>query len=601
MIYDVGSECRSLKEILTGKKYKVDFYQREYVWQKKQLEDLINDLSCAFLNCYSETDQTVNVANYNPYFMGEIVLAGEKEENNKYAIIDGQQRLTTLTLILIYILHTFGTIEGFPDTDVKNAVYSNSFGNKNFVIDIDDRYECMKALFDFGTYEINSEDNQSVCNIVNIYNDIEECWNNEINRNNICHFTYWLLEKVKISEVTTNDSDFAYIIFETMNDRGLSLTPVEMLRSYILANIKEKDDRDNYMNKFDDIISNLSLIKLTSKSKAESEFFKVYFRSHYADNLSQKDNSSDFVRIGSAFHRWIRENNNRLELTNSKMYCDFVDRIKYFSEKYKLIYQYIDERKADKYLYLIVNSDYGFTLQPALILAALTYNDNDNIVEQKIQIVSKFITKLLTWRVWNHNQISQSALESQIYSLCKEIRDKNVSDIENILNNESIELPDLAGLPILNQQNKKKIRTLLALITEIVTIKSGLTSDYMLNKPNIEIEHIWSDHPEEHKDEIEQNSEFSNIRNNIGDLLLLPKSFNASYNDTPYNTKLQQYFSQNILAQTLHQDKYKNNPGFEKYKNKNNLPFKPYGEFKKVNIFERGELYKQILLNNWLN
>ena len=137
----------------------------------------------------------------------------------------------------------------------------------------------------------------------------------------------------------------------------------------------------------------------------------------------------------------------------------FIDRIKYFSEKYKLIYQYIDERKTDKYLYLIVNSDYGFTLQPALILAALKYNDNDSIFEQKIQIVSKFITKLLTWRVWNHNQISQSALETQIYSLCKEIRDKDISEIDNILNSELIEIPDLEGIPILNQQNKKKIKT----------------------------------------------------------------------------------------------------------------------------------------------
>lgn len=384
-----------------------------------------------------------------------------------------------------------------------------------------------------------------------------------------------------------------------MNDRGLSLTPVEMLRSYILANIKEKDNRNNYIEKFDEIVSNLSSIKLASKSKAETEFFKVYFRSHFAESLSQKDNSSDFVKIGNAFHRWVRENNTKLVLNDSKDYCDFVDKIKYFSEKYKLIYQYIEERKTDKYLYLIVNSDYGFTLQSALILAALAFNDNNDTVEQKIQIISRYITKLLTWRVWNHNQISQSALESQIYSLCKDIRGKDIEAIKNIINSEPIEIPSLIDLPILNQQNKKKIKTLLALITEIVTIKSGNASDYMLNKNNIEIEHIWSDHPEEHKDEIGQDSEFSNVRNNIGDLLLLPKSFNASYNDASYKIKLKQYFSQNILAQTLHPDKYKNNPGFIEYKDNSDLPFKSYEEFKKVNIYERGELYKQILLKNW--
>ena len=117
----------------------------------------------------------------------------------------------------------------------------------------------------------------------------------------------------------------------------------------------------------------------------------------------------------------------------------------------------------------------------------------------------------------------------------------------------------------------------------------------MLNKPDIEVEHIWSDHFEKHLDEFEYKTVFASMRNNIGDLLVLPKSFNASYNDAPYSVKVVQYFEQNILAQSLNENKYKNNPNFKRFIDNSGLQFKSYQEFKKAGIIERADLYKSIL------
>ena len=163
-----------------------------------------------------------------------------------------------------------------------------------------------------------------------------------------------------------------------------------------------------------------------------------------------------------------------------------------------------------------------------------------------------------------------------------------------------IELPELNNAPTLNQQNRQKINVLLALITEIVASESN-ESDYILNKPDIEVEHIWANHFELHTDEFDSENDFATTRNGIGDWLVLPKSFNASYGDEPYNVKVIQYFSQNILAQTLNAKKYENNPGFIKFKEKSKLGFKPYTEFKRIAISERAELYKSILKWNWNN
>ncbi len=72
--------------------------------------------------------------------------------------------------------------------------------------------------------------------------------------------------------------------------------------------------------------------------------------------------------------------------------------------------------------------------------------------------------------------------------------------------------------------------------------------NYILNTENIEVEHIFANDYDRHQEEFATQEEFSNIRNSIGGLLLLPKSFNASYNDSPYEVKVEQYYSQNILA-----------------------------------------------------
>lgn len=592
----VDSKAYPLKELFLDK-FDVDFYQREYVWQRKQLEDLINDLSTEFLKNWTKGDSPDKVRNYDPYFMGEIVLS--LKEGERSAIIDGQQRITTFTLILIYMLKTYGNLPQFPRSDIEKAIYSDDFGTPRFNLDIEQRKDCMLALFNTGSYTPTEKDQQYVQNIVDRYNDIADCWNDEITEENIVNFAYWIKEKVVFSKVWTNSDEFAYVIFETMNDRGLSLTQIEMLRSYLLANI-DNSARAKAMELFDEVVKRLVNIKLNSKSKAEFEFFKMYFRGHYAEDFSQaKNSSSDFVRIGKEFHRWIRDNDKRLlNLKASSDYVLFIEKIAYFSKQYERINNIIASRNARDYLYLIVNNDYSFTLQPALILSAIKYQDSDEIVDEKIRLISKYISKLLTWRVWNHWMISQSSLEMPIYVLCKQIRELDLNDLKEILYNDPIELPALLNSPTLNQQNKSKLKVLISLITEIVA-KNSMASDYMLNKPDIEVEHIWSDHYEQHADEFDDQYAFASMRNNIGDLLVLPKSFNASYGDDPYSVKVEQYFEQNILAQTLNSKKYINNPSFLRFVNRSGLPFQAYSEFKKVAIGERAELYKKILMWNW--
>jgi len=581
-------------EAIFEDKFIVDFYQREFVWQRKQVEDLMMDLSTEFLKNWRNGDLPKAVASYDPYYMGEIVLS--LKEGERSSIIDGQQRITTLTLLLIYLVRTYGNTPGFPD--LKKLVYSDYYGEQLFNLDIEERRDCMLSLLTNGDYQPKPDDSPSVRNIVDRYADFADCWNDKIDASNVVHFAYWLKGKVVFSKVWTNSDEFAYVIFETMNDRGLSLTQVEMLRSYLLANIDEAS-RDKAMTTFDNVVKRLSSINLSSKSKAEFEFFKVFLRGHYAHDLSQNPTSnSDFIRIGKEFHRWVRDSSEMLGLNSSADFVEFINRIDYFSRVYSRIYELIQQRNTSRNLYLVVNADYGFTLQPALILASVCYGDDDATVDEKIGIVSKYLTKVLTWRVWNHYLISQSSLEAPIYELCKKERGLQTSGLRALLESDPIAIPSLENAPTVNQQNRKKLTVLISLITEIVARESG-EPDYPLNHRDMEVEHIWANHFADHMDEFETEAEFASVRNRVGDLLVLPKSFNASYGDDPYSSKVIQYFSQNILAQSLNSMKYINAPGFAKFRASSGLPFKSYDSFKRADISERSELYRKILLWNW--
>ena len=118
-------------------------------------------------------------------------------------------------------------------------------------------------------------------------------------------------------------------------------------------------------------------------------------------------------------------------------------------------------------------------------------------------------------------------------------------------------------------------------------------------KGRFEVEHIWADKYRRHSDEFNSAAEFSEFRNRFGGLLLLPKSFNASYNDLAYDKKLPHYNSQNMLARSLDSQCYKHNPGFLKMIKDRGLPFKAHPAFMKKDLEERGELYHRLAEQIW--
>ena len=96
----VKADAKRIREVLDKVKYQIDIFQREYKWERKQIDQLIADLTGKFQSAYKEGDERTKVESYPTYYLGSIILSlGE----GKRSIIDGQQRLTSVTLLLIYL------------------------------------------------------------------------------------------------------------------------------------------------------------------------------------------------------------------------------------------------------------------------------------------------------------------------------------------------------------------------------------------------------------------------------------------------------------------------------------------------------------------
>lgn len=287
------------------------YYQREYKWQNKQLSELLDDLGTAFLDAHRAEHDRAEVQKYGHYFLGSIIVS--KRDGKSY-IIDGQQRLTTLTLLLIHLHRR--QLERADSVKVDEMIFSEKYGKKSFNLDVPERAGCMEALFNGQSFEAN-EQSESIQNIVARYRGIESLFPSEIDDHALPYFADWLIENVHLVEITTHSDEDAYTIFETMNDRGLNLTPLDMLKGYLLANITDEQQRASANQLWKDRVRRL----VESGKEEDADAVKAWLRSQYAETIREKKKGAlpgDFDRLGTEFHRWVRESEEKLGLRRSR-------------------------------------------------------------------------------------------------------------------------------------------------------------------------------------------------------------------------------------------------------------------------------------------
>ena len=598
---EIRGDAKNIRALLGGAKYSVDYYQREYRWETKQIAELIEDLSEKFLESYEEGDERSKVETYGHYFLGSIIVSDK--DGRKY-IIDGQQRLTSLTLLLIH-LHLSLTDEQ-QKAQLSDLIFSQKFGKRSFNLDVPERNACMEALFTGEPFDKLGQP-ESVTNILARFDDIEEQFPEELTGKALPYFADWLIENVHLVEITAYSDADAYTIFQTMNDRGLSLTPTDMLKGYLLASITDTDRRNEASKVWR---SRVTALQQLGKEE-DADAIKSWLRSQHALTIRERKIGAqprDFDLIGTEFHRWVSDREVTLGLTNSETFGRFIQEdFAFYSQWYERIRRAAETLTPDLEA-IHYNAQNNFTLQYPALLAPLRRSDSDDQIRRKLRIVSAYIDILIARRIWNSKSTDYSTMQYAMFQLViLKVRGKSVPELAEILverlaaeeqtfaSNERFRLHGMNG---------RQIHRLLARMTDYVETRSGHASHYAEyikrhGKNGYEVEHIWANHADRHTEEFDHPTDFAEYRNRIGGLLLLPKSFNASYGDRPYKEKREHYFGQNLLAQSLHENAYKHNPGFQKFRDESGLPFKAHAEFMKADLDDRQKLYQKLAERIW--
>lgn len=600
---EIRGDAKTVRSLLSGVKYGIDYYQREYKWQTKQVLELLQDLADKFLDDYEEGHAPDAVAGYGHYFLGSVVVS---QKGNQSFVIDGQQRLTTLTLLLIF-LNNLQRDQGGRQVQIQELVFSERYGKRSFNLDVDERTPAMDALYGGSPFDETGRP-ESVVNMVARYRDIEQHFPDDLRGAALPYFVDWLVENVHMVSITAYSDDDAYTVFETMNDRGLSLTPTDMLKGFLLNNITDEKQKLEASGVWKTRVAALAALG----KDEDADAVKAWLRSQYAQSIRERKKGAtpqDFDLIGTEFHRWVRDRRDELGLPSdaSGAFHRFVTyEFAFFARQYERIRRAALEPVAGLEA-IHYNAQAEFTLQYPLLLAPLRADDPEDVVVEKLRVVASYVDIMLARRQWNWRSTSYSTMQYGTFLVMKEIRGQALPDLRRILRARLDAETETFGSNdrfALHQMNRRTVHQLLARLTDHVERRSGLTPRYREyvasgGRNRYEVEHVWADHPERHEHEFPHPADFREHRNRIGGLLLLPKQFNASYGDLPYEEKRKHYLKQNILAQSLHPDAYSHSPGFRRYVAESGMPFEPIERFGRAALEDRQQLYQLLAEEVW--
>ncbi|BAJ57961.1 hypothetical protein HPF32_0379 [Helicobacter pylori F32] len=328
----VEVELKKLHQILVDGEYfyQVPDYQRPYVWDKDHLGALIDDLVGSYTN--NKEDE---------YFCGSIVIA-ENQKDKRWDVVDGQQRLTSFIILACTIL----------------KLYKNSLGQKSkaFIKEsIHDRHDEEKERLKFLTAQnYNNIFENTVLNNLEFEDNIKK---SELNKKfeentylrnayyfkellnesvengsiDIDDFVKWFYEHIVLTRIICFEQDSAMQIFQVLNDRGQPLSPIDILKSNLMQEIKQDSEkRKDFITTWDKLVEACKSIEGIDIDL--EDFFNMYLE--YADPSNSKKRADKGLK--------------KVFKDSKKDACEFIYGVNAFMKSYTDLL-----KKQDRYIYLL--------------------------------------------------------------------------------------------------------------------------------------------------------------------------------------------------------------------------------------------------------
>lgn len=218
----------NIKKLLDNNKYVIPIYQRNFAWRAKEISQFITDISD-----YANENKDKKAC----YYIGTLIV--DRKDNGSLEIIDGQQRLTTLYILLSFIKNDYSTRENYKE-------YLSGIGKLKLNLTFESRpkyINTLNSLYDNGIDNIDEDMDYSIIKGYNICKSkLTEVLNEKFKGEETQFFKY-LFEKVMILQVPVlEDTDLNHY-FEIMNTRGEQLEMHEILKARCLDKLCN-DDRE---------------------------------------------------------------------------------------------------------------------------------------------------------------------------------------------------------------------------------------------------------------------------------------------------------------------------------------------------------------------
>ena len=472
----MNAYIKSLINLLDGKiQFRIPIYQRNYSWTTENCKILIDDI-------LNKNDR---------HHTGAIVFKPEYGETNTIRtniLIDGQQRLTTISLIFNAIIkyvieHNIEDIdiEDIKDTylvnrhskssDKKNKIYLNKDDRKNY-----------DAILSGGDVNIKS----------NLYKNFNFIYN-LINDENI-NTLYKNANKLEIIEAQLDADDDAQQIFESLNSTGLDLESNEKIRNFLFMTLNYDDQLylyDEYWNimekneNFDNFIRvyiSLNILSLPSKKTIYSKFKEIALKkiengqnrslilkdmfkfSKWYNNIYKQDNESDDNELKILLKNISRLKVGYFEPMMLFLYSEYVKN-NIILDDFKILLNVVESFLVRRFFVLSESRDMSPTLFNIIEKIKNSQEENDHFSSEdfKNSFISRFLLLKKHLRFPNDKDFITSISKKELYSssiqrtkyILEKIENHNKKEIINCENytiehiisqNETMSDDELSGL-----------------------------------------------------------------------------------------------------------------------------------------------------------
>ncbi|SQE00902.1 Modification methylase BabI [Parafrankia sp. Ea1.12] len=595
-----------VQELFDGRTYQLDAFQRSYAWERPQIEELIGDLAGKFLRQWEDTDNYGDVDQYDPYFLGSIIVY---RQNGQTYLADGQQRVTTLLLLLIQLYKIASHRDDVDDLRMQLGVLIRGGRplNQSFAVRVENLEPYFAALLADHQFGIDAA-SPDIRRVWDASNHILACCPAQIKEDLLPYFGRWLLHRVSLVEMDAGDRERGQEMFSTMNDRGVRLAPLDHLKNYLFSDAR--DDLDKLDVKWRSMVTALEAVD----RNGPLEFVRAALHARYFD----VDPSEESERAREqAPHEWLSRHEDDLwpARKNGSRVSLLTDWLEPLHGRYLDLLRAAGEYRTE-FEAIWFNARNGVTRQFDLTLVAARTEDTEAVFLAKARLVANFVDLFVVTRGLSGESYGSSDLAEVIDPLLPRVRESRTTEsLSRELGTAAAgwyeRFEEISSMGYREGGNRNFLLYFLARLT--AWLERGTErherADRMLTRTDgrrpYEIEHLFTRKPGIYDTGTLTGTEFKKLRSRLGGLVLLDGEENASIGSMSLVDKMEIYPRFNWLAASVSPSSHegRGKVKFRKFVAAQNLQdkFIPYNLGDSVQSFidKRAELYRAMAERIW--